>query len=94
MRFLMKITLPPSTENALVDDPEFREKLRSVFMRIGAQATYSNLIDGRRIEYVLVDIEDLSRIADKAEPVFRFLGVKPEFLPEVVPKPYYGRVGY
>ena len=24
----------------------------------------------------------------------RFLGVKPEFLPEVVPKPYCGRTGY
>jgi hypothetical protein len=24
----------------------------------------------------------------------RFLGVKPEFLPQIVPKPHYGRTGY
>ena len=34
------------------------------------------------------------QITAVAEPMFRFLKVKPEFLPEVAPKPYYGRIGY
>jgi len=29
-----------------------------------------------------------------AEAVFRLMGVKPEFLPEIVPQPYYGLRNY
>jgi hypothetical protein len=93
MRFLMKIPVPTPAENAVAADPEFDEKLRRLFSSIGALATYSNIVDGRRIDYVLVDVE-LSLLTARAETVFRFLGVKPEFLPEVVPQPYYGRSGY
>jgi hypothetical protein len=94
MRFLMKIAIPTAAENAVVSDPQFNEKLRSLFLKLGAEATYSNTLDGRRFEYVLVDVPDVAQITAAAEPVFRFLKVKPEFLPEVAPPPYYGRVGY
>lgn len=94
MRFLMKVVLPTATESAVTGDPQFSEKLQRVFLSVGAQATYSNLVDGKRVEYALIEIDDISRITGIAEPVFRFLGVKPEFLPEVAPTPYYGRVGY
>ena len=93
MRFLMKIPIPALTENAIVGEPQFEERLKALFSSIGALAAYSNSVEGRRIEYVLVDIAP-ARITATAEPVFRFLGVKPEFLPEVVPQPYYGRTGY
>jgi hypothetical protein len=93
MRFLMKITIPSLAENAIVGDPEFEAKLRALFLSFGALATYSNSIDGRRLDYVLVDLVP-ARITATAESVFRFLGTKPEFLPEVVPQPYYGRTGY
>jgi hypothetical protein len=94
MRFLMKIAIPTTTENAAVSNPKFNEELRALFLKLGAQATYSNTLDGRRFDYVLVDLDDVTQITAVAEPVFRFLKVKPEFLPEVTPQPYYGRVGY
>jgi len=90
MRFLMKISIP---ETAAAGGPQFEERLKSLFSSIGALASYSNTVEGRRLDYVLVDIEP-ARITATAEPVFRLLGVKPEFLPEVVPQPYYGRTGY
>jgi len=93
MRLLMKIPLPANTQNALAGDPQLKQKLAHVFHEIGVQARYSNIVDGQRIEYALVDIAE-ERITATAEPVFRLLGVKPEFLPEVTPKSYYGRVGY
>ena len=94
MRFLMKIAIPTAAENAAVNDPKFNEELRKVFLKLGAEATYSSTFEGRRFDYVLVDLNDVTQITAAAEPVFRFLKVKPEFLPEVAPKPYYGRVGY
>jgi len=94
MRFLMKIAIPTAAENPAVGEPQFNEKLRSFFLKLGAEATYSNMLDGRRFDYVLVDIPDVTQITAVAEPVFRFLKVKPEFLPEVAPQPYYGRFGY
>jgi hypothetical protein len=94
MRLLMKIAIPTAAENAVVRDPKFNEELRAIFLKLGAEATYSTTLDGRRFDYVLVDLDDVTQIAAVAEPIFRFLKVKPEFLPEVAPKPYYGRVGY
>ena len=93
MRLLMKIVLPAQTPDAMAGDPQLEQKLRRLFDEIGVQARYSNVIDGRRVEYALVDIPE-ERITATAEPVFRLLGVKPEFLPEVTPKSYFGRVGY
>lgn len=94
MRLLMKIAIPTRAESVVVSDPEFNEKLRSLFLELQAVATYSTVLDGRRFDYALVDLPDVSQITAVAEPVFRFLKVKPEFLPEVIPEPYYGRIGY
>jgi hypothetical protein len=94
MRLLMKIPLPTAAENPEVNKPGFESELRDLFLSLGAEGRYSNTLDGRRIEYVLVNLKDMSLLAAVAEPVFRLLKVKPEFLPEVVPKPYYGRIGY
>jgi hypothetical protein len=94
MRFLMKIAIPAAADNAVVSDPQFSEKLRSLFLKLGAEATYSNTLHGRRFEYVLVNVPDVTQITAVAKPVFDFLKVKPEFLPEVAPKPYYGRIDY
>ncbi len=93
MRFLIKIVLPTAAENPLVGEPDFESRLNALFRRIGALANYPGSQDGRRIEYVLVEV-DPGQITPTAEPLFRFLGVKPEFLPEMVPSPYYGRSGY
>jgi hypothetical protein len=42
---------------------------------------------------VLVEA-DLNQITPIAEAVFGLVGVKPEFLPEIVPQPYYGLRNY
>ena len=89
----MKIVMPTAAENPLVDAPDFERRLRGLFQQIGALANYPGRQDGRRVEYVQVEI-DIGQIVPTAEPVFRLLGVKPEFLPEVAPKPYFGRIGY
>jgi len=89
----MKIPLPTPAENPMASAPDFGEQLAGLFARVRAHATYSSVTEGRRYQYVLIEVEPES-MTTAAEQVFRLLGVKPEFLPEVSPKPYYGRVGY
>jgi hypothetical protein len=89
MRLLMRIVLPAATP--VLTAPDFEAQWRALLKRIGALAAYPR--EQGRIQYVLVDA-DLSQITPIAEAVFRLAGVKPEFLPEIVPQPYYGLRNY
>lgn len=93
IRFLMKVAVPTPAENPSAADANFNGTLQDLFRHLGALATYSRVEDGRRVDYALLALEP-AQITPAAERVFRLLQVKPEFLPEVVPQPYYGRSGY
>lgn len=93
MRYLIKIPFPGPEKSQAITDPQLAGKLQSIFRQIGALAAYTRMEDGRRVDYVLVDLEP-AQITPAAEPIHRLLRIKPEFLPEVVPAPYYGRKGY
>jgi hypothetical protein len=92
MRLLLKLAVPTAAENAVAGDPEFGGKLNGLFKELGAQAIFSRKSEGRLIAYALFDIQDPTRIFAIAEPIFLWLKVKPEFLPETVGKSYFGDV--
>jgi hypothetical protein len=94
MRFVMMIPLPTAKENPEVGHKDFDKKLRNLFAEVGALTTYSTLQDDRRIEWVVVDISDLALITPTAKFIFDCLNVKPEFLPEMTPKPYFRHAHY
>jgi hypothetical protein len=94
MRFLLKIPVPTEAENPAAGQKDFDAKLRNLFTEVGALSTYSTQHEGRRIEWVIVDVGDLALITPMAKFIFGFLKVKPEFVPELTPKPYFRRVGY
>ena len=83
----MRVALPPETASAVLAAPDFEAQWRALLKRIGALATYPR--EQGRLQHVLIDA-DLSQITPIAEAVFSLMGVKPEFLPEIVPPPYYG----
>jgi hypothetical protein len=91
MRLLMKVVLPAATVDTVLAAPDFEAQWRVLLKRIGALATYPR--EQGRIQHVLVEA-DPSQITPIAEAVFRLMGVKPEFLPEIVPQPYYGLRNY
>jgi hypothetical protein len=91
MRLLMRVVLPAATVNPVPAVPDLEVQWRALLKRIGALATYPR--EQGRIQHVLVEA-DLSQITPIAEAVFRLMGVKPEFLPEIVPQPYYGLRNY
>jgi hypothetical protein len=90
MRLLMRVILPAVTASALAA-PELGAQWRDLLKRVGALAAYPR--EEGRVQYVLVEA-DPSQITPIAEAVFRLVGVKPEFLPEIVPQPYYGLRNY
>ena len=90
MRLLMRLAIPAETANPFLA-PEFEAQRRALLKRLGALASYPK--EQGRLQHVLVDI-DPGQIMPIAEAVFRFVGVKPEFLPEIAPPPYYGVRNY
>ena len=90
MRLLMRVILPAATASALAA-PELGAQWRDLLKRVGALAAYPR--EEGRTQYVLIDASP-SQITPIAEAVFRLVGVKPEFLPEIVPQPYYGLRNY
>jgi hypothetical protein len=86
----MRVILPAATASALAA-PELGAQWRDLLKRVGALAAYPR--EEGRVQYVLVEA-DPSQITPIAEAVFRLVGVKPEFLPEIVPQPYYGLRNY
>ncbi|HEX4636756.1 MAG TPA: hypothetical protein VH189_11280 [Rhizomicrobium sp.] len=87
----MRIVLPAATANSVLAAQDFEPQWRALLQRIGALASYPK--EQGRIQHVLLEAEP-SQITPIAEAVFRLVGVKPEFLPEIVPPPYYGWRAY
>lgn len=84
---LMRVAIPP----AVLAAPGTGAQWGTLLKRIGALASHPR--EEGRIQQVLLDIEP-GQITPIAEQVFRLVGVKPEFLPEITPPPYYGMRNY
>jgi hypothetical protein len=83
MRLIMRLSFPVPAA------PDFAAQWQALLQRIGAQNDNAQ----GRLHYVLLDIEP-AEITPIAESVFRLAGVKPDFLPEIAPQPYYGIRNY
>ena len=80
---LMRVAIPA----AVLAAPGTGARWGALLKSIGALASHPR--DEGRIQQVLLDIEP-KQITPIAEQVFRLVGAKPEFLPQIAPPPYYG----
>ena len=87
MRLIMRVTLPPATENPALAAPDFELKWQLLLKRIGALSADAR--EQGRLHFVMLDIEP-GQITPIAEQVFRLAGARPDFLPQIVPQPYFG----
>jgi hypothetical protein len=87
----MKIPIPQKGQSAVRLDSDFDAKWKTLLAGLGAQSVHSNDSNTDRIDYAVFDIRDLALMFELAKTVHQWLGVKPEFLPEVVPKSYFGQ---
>ncbi len=85
MKLIMRLTLPP--DNPSLAAPDFALTWQLLLKRIGALSADAR--EQGRLHFVMLDIEP-GQITPIAEAVFRLTGVKPDFLPQIVPQPYYG----
>jgi hypothetical protein len=90
MRLIMQIAFPTKEENSVVGMPDFENAVTRVYLAAGAQSAYSDIVDGRRTDVIVVEIDDLGELTPKAKLVFDFLKVRPTFLPEAVAKDHFG----
>ena len=92
MRLLLKLPIPTAAENAVAGEADFGPRLNGLFKELGAEKIFSRRAEGRVIAYALFEIEDPARIFAIAEPLSRWLKVKPEFFPETVGRSFFGDV--
>jgi hypothetical protein len=85
MRFLLRLRIPNEAGNAMVRDPEFGAKFQSALKDVGAEAAYLSAVDGQRGGFVVVNMDDASRIPAVAEPFFNWLKADVEFIPVMLP---------
>jgi hypothetical protein len=85
MRVLMRVALPAPPAS------DFELQWQLLLRRIGARG--AEVREQGRLHFAMLDIEP-GQITPTAEAVFRLSGVKPEFLPQITPEPYYGVRNY
>jgi len=82
MRFMMSFKIPIERGNVLLRDPQkFGETMRDIVADINAENAFFGPVDGQRGGYIIVDLEDASRIAAVAEPFLLWLEADLEWVP-------------
>ena len=71
MRFLMRIRMPTAAENPVVGDPDFEKNMRALLLKVNALSATFGVTDGRRVDHIIVDVEDPKQLPGIAEPFFR-----------------------
>jgi len=84
MRCLLKFSFPVEPGNAALRDPQFGEKLEQLLSEMKAEAAYFTAMNGQRGGYIVLNLEDASKIAAVAEPLFFWLKADVEFIPVMV----------
>ena len=84
MRYLVKFSIPIDRGNTVVPDPEFGLKIQQLLTEVKAEAAYFTAVNGQRGGYIVLDLEDASKIPTVAEPLFLWLKADIEFIPVMV----------
>ena len=73
MRFMIKVSFPVERGNELLKDPQFGHKMEQLLADMKAEAAYFCPVDGQRGMYIIINMDDASELAAKAEPLFFWL---------------------
>ena len=90
MRFMLTFRIPPQEANAATKDGRFMSAFQSVMEELQPEAAYFTPVEGARGGYLIVSMDDASRIPAITEPLFLGMGatvqVHPVFTLDDVPR--------
>jgi hypothetical protein len=86
MRFLVKMHIPIEAGNKALRDPEFGSKMKELLSEMKAEAAYFTTVNGQRGGYIVVNLDDASKIPAIAEPLFFWFKADIEFIPVMLPE--------
>jgi len=86
MRFLIRFHFPTEHGNDLLRDAKFGEKMGRMLADLKAEAAYFTTVDRHRGGYIVVNLEDASKIPAMVEPLFFWLKADVEFIPVMLPQ--------
>ncbi|MFI5252009.1 MAG: DUF3303 family protein [Bacteroidota bacterium] len=85
MRFLVKVTFPVEPANQAIKDPNFGSKMKQILGDMKAEAAYFSTMNGQRGGYIIVSMDDVSKMSAIAEPFFLWMKADVEFHPVMTP---------
>lgn len=83
MRFLMRLQMPTEAENPEVAAPDFNDKMRLLLQQIKAERASFGMVEGRRVDSIIVNVADATELPAKAAPFHKWLKARAEFLPQM-----------
>jgi hypothetical protein len=86
MRYVIRFRIPIESGNAGLRDPKFGDKMRSLLADLKAEAAYFTTVQGQRGGYIVVNLDDASKIPAMAEPLFLWLNADVDFIPVMLPE--------
>jgi hypothetical protein len=81
MRFMLTFQIGLEEGNAAVKDGTLGQTIQSILNEIKPEAAYFTDIDGSRGGYLIINMDDASRIVAIAEPLFLGLGASVKLQP-------------
>jgi len=85
MRFMLKVTMPVETGNALARKGTLGSTLNTILQDLKPEAVYFTEIGGQRTAFIVLDMTDTSQIPAIAEPFFIALQASVEFHAVMLP---------
>lgn len=85
MRMMLKAQIPNAEGNAAITDNTMGEIVRQTMERTKPEACYFGLEDGLRTAYMVFDLDQVSNMVPKLEPLFLKLGCRLYLQPGMTP---------
>ncbi len=81
MRFMLVVHMSTEITNATVREGRAGDVLRRTLEQLQPEAAYFGPLDGRRTAFMVINLDDPSRIPAISEPLFQELGARIDFVP-------------
>lgn len=86
MRFMITCRIPVEKGEELAKAGSLHSTIQSIMEELKPEAAYFSDIEGGRVGYIVVNIDDASQIAATVEPLFLGLGAAIQIHPVMIPE--------